>query len=310
MSSNEVKHVPILKNEIVQSLIEPFLSASDSLPPQWFVDCTFGGGGHTQAMLEAFQSAQGLRRHRVLAFDQDPQAVARGRERFQEAIQAGRLEIVQSNFAYAAEWVGARPVLGLLADLGFSSDQLEDRERGLSFQWEGPLDMRLDPTQGMSCLTLLQQSSEVELEKILREWGEERFSRRIAAAMIQSRRQGKLPKTTKELVDLIVRSVPAHARHGKIHVATRTFQALRIAVNSELDVLDQLLEQVLPRVQAGGRIAVMSFHSLEDRRVKQVFKNETLYQPLTKKPIEACDEEVHANPRARSAKLRIAERVS
>ncbi len=309
MSSSEVKHVPILKDVIVQSLIEPFKLLSSDAPSCWLVDCTFGGGGHTGAFLKAFEDSTEFRRHSILALDQDPEAVERGKIRFKDAIAAGRLEILQRNFSEAGELLEQRPVLGLLADLGFSSDQLEDRNRGLSFQWEGPLDMRLNPTQGRSCLELLKQVSEFELEQILREFGEERFSKRIAAFLVESRRRGELPKTTKGLVDLVVRATPHHARHGKIHVATRTFQALRIAVNEEMEVLDRLLDSVIPRIRPGGRAAVISFHSLEDRKVKNQFKNQDLFRALTKKPIEANDEELSVNPRSRSAKLRIAERL-
>ncbi len=309
MKSVEVKHVPILKDDIVQALVEPFARVSSDSPACWLVDCTFGGGGHTDAFLQAFDSSPALRRHRILALDQDAEAVARGRSRFHSAIELGRLEILQGNFGDAAQLVEQRSVLGLLADLGFSSDQLEDPDRGLSFHRDGPLDMRLNPDQGRSCLELLQQISEFDLERILRELGEERFSKRIAAFLMESRRRGELPTTTKALVDLIVRATPKHARHGKIHVATRTFQALRIAVNRELEVLDQLLQDVLPKVLPSGRIAVISFHSLEDRRVKNQFKNKELFHPLTKKPIEAGLAELEVNPRARSAKLRIAERL-
>jgi 16S rRNA (cytosine1402-N4)-methyltransferase len=305
----EVKHVPILTDEIVNSLVESFRLVPEGSPSGWLVDCTFGGGGHTASFLKAFESNPALRRHRVLALDQDPEAVKRGQIRFKEEIHTGRLEIIQQNFGDAGHLLEQRPVLGLLADLGFSSDQLEDRSRGLSFQWDGPLDMRLNPEQGRSCLQLLQQVSEFELEKILRELGEERFSKRIAAFLVESRRRGELPKTTKDLVDLVVRATPRHARHGKIHVATRTFQALRIAVNEEMEVLDRLLQDVVPKVMPGGRVAVISFHSLEDRKVKNLFKNRELFQPLTKKPIEATEEELRVNPRARSAKLRIAERL-
>jgi 16S rRNA (cytosine1402-N4)-methyltransferase len=310
MNFVEVKHVPILADEIVNSLVQPFSRLSEDSPSCWLVDCTFGGGGHTALFLKAFETSPALRRHHILALDQDPVAVSRGRVRFKEAIQAGRLEIIQQNFGDAGDLLAQRPVLGLLADLGFSSDQLEDRSRGLSFQWDGPLDMRLNPEQGRSCLDLLRQISEFELEKILRELGEERFSKRIAAGLIESRRRGELPETTKGLVDLVVRATPKHSRHGKIHVATRTFQALRIAVNQEMEVLDRLLEEVVPKVIPGGRVAVISFHSLEDRKVKNLFKGKGLFHPLTKKPIEAKEDELFVNPRARSAKLRIAERLS
>jgi 16S rRNA (cytosine1402-N4)-methyltransferase len=195
-------------------------------------------------------------------------------------------------------------------DLGFSSDQLEDPERGLSFQWEGPLDMRLDATRGVSVHSFLQKVTQGELEKILSELGEERFSRKIAAAIIQARRDRQLPGTTKAFADLVVHAIPPAARHAqRIHSATRTFQALRIHVNEELKELDRLLERVIIGVKPGGRVAILSFHSLEDRKVKVAFKGE-LFEPLTKKPIEADEQEIKINPRSRSAKLRIAERVS
>jgi 16S rRNA (cytosine1402-N4)-methyltransferase len=273
--------------------------------------------------LKAFETSPALRRHHILALDQDPVAVSRGRVRFKEAIQAGRLEIIQQNFGDAGDLLAQRPVLGLLADLGFSSDQLEDRSRGLSFQWDGPLDMRLNPEQGRSCLDLLRQISEFELEKILRELGEERFSKRIAAGLIESRRRGELPETTKGLVDLVVRATPKHSRHGKIHVATRTFQALRIAVNQEMEVLDRLLEEVVPKVIPGGRVAVISFHSLEDRIVKQFiakhskdeYDRRTPFAPPKPMRLRAggrtrpSAKEIGINPRSRSAIMRVAFRT-
>jgi 16S rRNA (cytosine1402-N4)-methyltransferase len=180
----------------------------------------------------------------------------------------------------------------------------------LSFQAEGPLDMRLDPSRGMSCREFLAQVSERELEQILLEYGEERFARRIAGAIMQKRREKALPRTTKELSDIVVRAIPSSARHGRIHAATRTFQALRIIVNDELKELDCLLGRVILGVKPGGRVAILSFHSLEDRKVKHAFREkEAPFEPLTKKPIEADEQEVRENPRSRSAKLRIAQRL-
>ena len=302
-------HVPILVKPSVDGLIEPFRNLSPESEVHWIVDCTLGGGGHTASLLEALARDPQLKRHRVLSLDQDPGAVERGKIRFEREIAEGRLEIAHCKFGNATELLQDRPVLGLMADLGFSSDQLEDSARGLSFQSEGPLDMRLDPTSGISAGDYLKQVTENDLEEVLREYGEERFSRRIAAALVYDRRAGQFPITTKELADLIVRVVPAAARHGRIHAATRTFQALRIAVNDELNQLDSLLEHVTLLVRPHGRVAILSFHSLEDRKVKHAFKSEK-FSALTKKPIEADDEEVRINPRSRSAKLRIAERVS
>jgi 16S rRNA (cytosine1402-N4)-methyltransferase len=308
-------HVPILVDPIVGQLVEPFLRISRELRPSqtraathWMVDCTLGGGGHTKAFLEAFQSHPALQMHRVLAIDHDPAAIAKAQVRFAAEIAAGRLELVHCKFGEAAHLIRARPVLALMADLGFSSDQLDDAERGFSFQTDGPLDMRMDPSQGKSCQEWLQSVSELALAQCLHDWGEERFSRRIAAAVIESRKAGKLPRTTQELSEIVIRAIPASARHQRIHAATRTFQALRIAVNGELNELDRLLNLSINQVLTGGRIAILSFHSLEDRMVKHHFKAKEQFTVLTKKPLRAGAQEIHRNLRARSAKLRIAEK--
>lgn len=303
-------HIPILVAPIVNALTEPFRGLPTDAPSHYLVDCTLGGGGHTQAFLDAFAADPDLRRHRILSVDQDASAIARARDRFGKEIAEGRLELLHRRFGDLSPDLSGRPVLGMMADLGFSSDQLEDAGRGLSFLRDGPLDMRLDPEQGESAHEYLSHVSEGELIQVLQEYGEERFSRRIAGAIIRSRSEKKLPRTTRGLAELIERAVPPPARHGRIHAATRSFQALRILVNEELQQLDCLLERVILSVKTGGRVAILSFHSLEDRKVKQVFKNrEGAFRSLTKKPIEADEEEVKLNPRSRSAKLRIAERV-
>lgn len=303
-------HVPILVEPILEALLAPFRALPEDAPPHYYVDCTLGGGGHTSAFLEAFANDPKLRKNRVLAFDQDRQAIERAQTRFETEIQAGRLQIVRCRFSEIEEILDGQPILGLLADLGFSSDQMDDPARGLSFQIDGPLDMRLDTGRGISCRDYLSRISEIELERVLSEFGEERFSRRIASAIAQSRREKRLPSTTKELADLVVRAIPLSARHGRIHAATRTFQALRIVVNEELNELDCLLDRVIMKVKAGGRVAILSFHSLEDRKVKHAFRRKDFpFEALTKKPIEADEFEVRRNPRSRSAKLRIAERL-
>ena len=297
-------HVPILLDPIVNALIEPLRKLPADAPSHWIVDCTLGGGGHTAGFLEALAADPALSRHKVLSLDQDPGAVERGREKFKDEIAQGRLEIVHTRFGDASPILQGREVLGLMADLGFSSDQLEDPSRGLSFQSEGPLDMRLDPTSGTSCRDYLAQVDEKELADVLWELGEERFSRRIASAVVNARREGRLPETTKELTEIVVRALPPHARHGRIHAATRTFQALRIAVNEELNELDCLLERVILNVKPHGRVAILSFHSLEDRKVKQALKGRgesALFEQLTKKPIEADEDEIRRNTRSRSA---------
>lgn len=308
------RHVPILVGPIVEALMEPFRRLPADAPPHWLLDCTLGGGGHTNAFLEAFASEPALRKHKVLSIDQDEEAVARAQTRFAREISEGRLEVRLSRISQAHEILeDGRPLLGMLADLGFSSDQIDDPDRGLSFMHEGPLDMRMDRTRGVSCEQYLRTVQQPELEGILRELGEERFAGRIASAILQTRREKRLPKTTRELAELIMRAVPPPARHGRIHAATRTFQALRIVVNEELYELDRLLEKVVPFLRPGGRVAILSFHSLEDRKVKLAFRGErdqpSIVEPLTKKPVEADEAEVAENPRARSAKLRVAERV-
>lgn len=305
-------HIPILVQPIVKALTEPLLNIGE---PGYLVDCTLGGGGHTSALLEALNADDRLKKHRVFAIDQDAEAIARAERRFAEEISEGRLRLHHGRFGEVASVLRELPIVGLMADLGFSSDQLEDASRGLSFQTEGPLDMRLDPSSGQSARELLMRLSEREIADLIYEYGEERFSRRIAAAIVRARLDGQLPSTTGAFAELVSRAIPGAARHQqKIHPATRTFQALRIAVNEELEELDSLLSDVILCVRPGGRVAIISFHSLEDRRVKRRLKGEpgqpaVDFESLTKKPIEADDEEVRANPRSRSAKLRIAERV-
>lgn len=302
-------HIPILVGPILEALMEPFLNLFSNAEPHWIVDCTLGGGGHCAALLEAFGSRPELRKHKILAIDQDLDAVRRAKSQFQQEITAGRLEVLHRRFGEAEDLLKNRPVLGLLADLGFSSDQIEDPTRGLSFQTKGPLDMRLDPSRGTSCAELLRQIPEAELEELLRVWGEERFSKRIASAIVTQRRSGRIISTTQDLVEIVVKAIPAHSRHGRIHAATRTFQALRIAVNEELAELDSLLDRVILGIKPGGVAAILSFHSLEDRKVKNKFKNKEQFYQTTKKPLQASEEEIRNNPRARSAKLRIGKRM-
>lgn len=298
MSLSQTVHIPILRDTIVNYLVDPFLKTQT---PSVLIDCTFGGGGHSGAFLKALPKI-----HKVVSIDQDAEAIERGKINFKNEIDSGRLTLIHGRFS-SIESLSLN-ALGLMADLGFSSDQLDNPKRGLSFLKEGPLDMRLDPESGVSAYDFLKKIREPELVQILSELGEERFSRRIASAIILAQKSGKLPKTTTELADLISRSVPPPARHGRIHAATRSFQAIRIAVNQELDELDALLTRGILKVSPGGRVAILSFHSLEDRKVKETFKNKDLWTALTKKPIEASPEEIEHNSRARSAKLRVAEK--
>ncbi|MBY0471237.1 16S rRNA (cytosine(1402)-N(4))-methyltransferase RsmH [bacterium] len=303
------RHTPILTLKIAELLAEPFRKLEE---PAYLVDCTFGGGGHTSAFLDTFKliaKDTGVQ-HRVIGVDQDLRAIDRAKERFAEEISAGSLELRHQRFSELKGRLGDVPVYGMLADLGFSSDQMDDPTRGLSFKNDGPLDMRLNPNAGESCHELLGRVSERDLADILFKYGEERFSRQIARAIVRYRDENGAPETTGQLVAIIERAVPGKYRHGRIHFATRSFQALRILVNEELEELEGLLNHVILQVKPGGRVGILSFHSLEDRLVKQAFrqKSEEL-KILTKKPLLPDDEETAQNPRARSAKLRVAERI-
>lgn len=264
-----------------------------------YVDATFGAGGHAALILAALGPAG-----RLIAFDTDPSAQAR-------AIADPRLRLVQANFRELAEQLDALHVAaidGVLFDLGVSSMQLDEAERGFSFRAAAPLDMRLNPNAGESAADFLATRDEREIADVIYRFGEERASRRIARAIVALRDAGTPVRDTLDLAGVVARAVRAPA-HQRIHPATRTFQALRIAVNDELGALRDGLDAALARTVPGGRIAVISFHSLEDRIVKQTFREDPRVRALTRKPLVAGDEEVAANPRARSAKLRVAERV-
>jgi 16S rRNA (cytosine1402-N4)-methyltransferase len=299
-------HIPILLEPIVNALSEALDRVEE---PAWILDGTFGGGGHTAGLLRRLP-----KRHGVIGVDQDEGALVRGKERLGAEFADGRLKLLHARFGdldpeTLAPYLDGRPVYGILADLGFSSDQLEDPERGISFLRDGPLDMRLDPMRGQSAYELLRTVSEKELADFIYELGEEKHSRRIAKYIVEARTRGELPKTTLALASLVERAVPPPARQGRIHAATRTFQALRIRVNEELEELEKLLRDVILNLEVQGRIAIISFHSLEDRKVKQRFRSDDAFAELSKKPIEADETELALNPRARSAKLRIAERI-
>ncbi|HXV62960.1 MAG TPA: 16S rRNA (cytosine(1402)-N(4))-methyltransferase RsmH [Vicinamibacteria bacterium] len=289
-------HVPVLLAEAVD-----FLAPRDG---GVYVDATFGGGGYSEAILR--RSSPG---GRVIALDRDRAALRRGDAMVAE--HSGRLELVWGSFADLCphlDGLGVASVDGIVADLGLSSLQLDDPGRGFSFSRDGALDMRFDRSRGPSAADLVNRSSESELADILYHYGEERRARAIAKRIAASRPIG----TTRELRGAVV-AVTGPKRHG-IDPATRTFQALRIAVNDELRALDSLLREGPERLAAGGRLIVVSYHSLEDRAVKRAFRERarpagSAYRILTKKPVIAGAEEVDENPRARSAKLRVLERV-
>jgi 16S rRNA (cytosine1402-N4)-methyltransferase len=264
-----------------------------------YVDATVGGGGHAEAILEAHPES------RLVGFDRDDAALAAAKARL--ARFGDRVTLVKTGFAEAENalrGIGLDSIEGICADLGVSSPQLDDAARGMSFRREGPIDMRMDPTSGETALDLVERLSDDELADVIFHYGEEKRSRRIARSVKRALSDGQLV-TTLDLRRAIVRAV-GPVRVGGVDPATRTFQALRIAVNGELEQLEELLA-ALPRILArGGVAAFLSFHSLEDRLVKRTFHQREMWEPLTKKPLVATDEEAAANPRARSAKLRAA----
>jgi 16S rRNA (cytosine1402-N4)-methyltransferase len=287
-------HQPVLLDEVLAWLAPREGSV--------ILDGTAGGGGHTAA-LAARVGATG----RVIGLDRDPAMLDLAR-----AVVGGLpVALVHAPYAEMARVLtelGVDRVQGVLVDLGLSSDQLAWGRRGFSFAADGPLDMRFDPDAGgPTAADLVNRLSAEELANLIYEFGEERFSRRIARRVVEERRKAPI-QTTGQLAELVRRSLPGRARHGSIDPSTRVFQALRIAVNDELGQLDAAL-RVIPEVLApGGRAAMISFHSLEDRRVKWAFKTDPRLTVLTKKPVTATAREQAVNPRARSAKLRVAER--
>jgi 16S rRNA (cytosine1402-N4)-methyltransferase len=286
-------HIPVLPEEVMTQL--------SLLPGQTVVDGTMGGGGHTRLMAQAVGPTG-----RVIAIDRDPAAVERGEELLADLPQVTPLHASYADLPEILEELEIGQVDGILLDLGLSSDQLADRERGFSFSSDGPLDLRFDPTRGEPATKLLARLSAEHLADIIYQYGEERFSRRIARRIVE-RRKDRPITTASDFADLVRRSVP-NARDQKIDAATRTFQALRIAVNAELDALQLALRRFPALLAPGGKLAIISFHSLEDRLVKQALRESELLDVVTRKPIVASPSEVATNPRARSAKLRVAQR--
>lgn len=275
-----------------------------------FLDCTVGYCGHAESILES-SAPSGI----VIGIDRDVRAIEAGRkilERF-----GSRAVLIKGHFVELKHHLadrGISAVQGVLFDLGVSSPQIDEPSRGFSFQAEGPLDMRMDQSAGATAAEIVNRTDEVDLANLIYELGEERYSRRIARAIVRAR-ANRLLETTSDLVSVIEAAVPAHYRHGRIHCATRTFQALRIAVNQELEHLEPALRDAVDVLAPGGRLCVISFHSLEDRIVKHTFRALSaqaggLLEILTKRPQLPSDEEISRNPRSRSAKLRVIQRMS
>jgi len=286
-------HVPVLLDEVVHWL--------DPSPGGVVVDGTLGGGGHARALAQRV-GASGS----VVALDRDPAAL----EAAGQSLAGLPVRFAHASFCDLPEvlaGLGVAAVDGIVLDLGVSSDQLADERRGFSFSAEGLLDLRFDPTRGEPAWRLVDRLSAEHLAELLFRYGEERHSRRIARAIVQRRRHGPI-KSAAELARIVREAAAAPSRGQRIDAATRTFQALRIAVNDELRSLEIALRRLPDCLRPQGRLAVISFHSLEDRRVKQAFRDDPRWEVLTRKPICPSAAETAANPRARSAKLRVAAR--
>lgn len=290
---NQFRHVSVLLSEMVANLAVT--------PGGCYLDATVGGGGHSDALLQLGIPVQ------LTIVDRDPQAITAAVERLTPLVQSlegASLTPWQGNFA---EFPGMEAQFdGIIADLGVSSPQLDQGDRGFSFRHSAPLDMRMDPSQGLTAAEIINHWSEADLARIFYEYGEERLSRRLARQIVHQRPF----QTTTALAEAIARGVPAKYRYGRIHPATRVFQGLRIAVNDELGSLETLIAKAANWLKPGGRLGIISFHSLEDRIVKHRFRDAEDLKVLTKKPILPSPEEQRSNPRARSAKLRWAEKVT
>ncbi len=299
---NPTSHIPVMTSQAIE-----FLHVK---PGGRYLDGTLGGGGHTAEILRR-SSPDG----KVLSLDVDPQAIAR----FKRSLDSRR-----SLGMTSARWKGAEinfrdlgkiaqrekmtPLDGILLDLGFSSDQMADPTNGLSFNVEGPLDMRLWRSTELTAADIVNAWRERELADLIRTYGEERFAHRIARAIVTARKRAKIVTTT-QLADIVAAAVPSNYERGRIHPATRTFQALRITVNDELNALRDAISGAHDVLAPRGRLVIISFHSLEDRIVKRAFKEKAQWNTLTKKPLVPTEHDMKENPRARSAKLRAAETI-
>jgi 16S rRNA (cytosine1402-N4)-methyltransferase len=312
MTEKGLEHIPVLLNETVEGLAIK--------PNGCYIDGTFGRGGHTKAILAALSPAG-----KLLGLDKDPEAIKEGQAL---AKQDERFDIEQCSFATLSQIVNARlwqgKVDGILLDIGVSSPQLDMAERGFSFRKDGPLDMRMNPDVGISAAEWLATAEMGDIEKVLKTLGEERFGKRIARAIVETRDEAPL-KTTTQLAALVDKASPFREKNK--HPATRTFQAIRIHINNELGELTDALQQAVDALAVGGRLAVISFHSLEDRIVKRFFRDQAkgddlpAHFPVTAdqlnptiklvgKAIKASEQELSTNPRARSAVLRVVEKLA
>ena len=312
----EFKHITVLLNEAVDGL--------NIKPDGTYVDCTLGGGGHSGLILSKL-SENG----KLYSFDQDITAINFNKDKFKEENELGKINFIKSNFRNISEELNKRNILGvdgILYDLGVSSPQFDNADRGFSYNYDAPLDMRMDQSQSLTARDVVNDWSYEQLVRIFFRYGEEKFAKSIARR-IEKDRQQTPNETTGQLVDLIKEAIPAKARRKGGHPAKKTFQAIRIAVNDELGALEESLEQALDLLNPGGRISVITFQSLEDRLVKVMFKQKTSlpelppglpvipdsqkveYKLITRKPIVPSEDEITHNNRAHSAKLRIIEKL-
>ena len=310
MSLAEFAHTTVLMEETVAGCVNN--------PDGIYVDGTFGRGGHSRCLLSKLSE-----KGRLIGFDKDPLAIASGKQLMEED---ARFQIVQSSFADMKDELarlGIQKVSGILLDLGMSSPQIDDAERGFSFMKDGPLDMRMNPDAGISASEWVMTMPEAEIARVLKEYGEERFAKRMARAIVNARQEEPITRTL-QLANLVKEANPAWEKHK--HPATRAFQAIRIAVNNELTDLERVLDDSIDLLESGGRLAVISFHSLEDRIVKRFIRRQEQGKQLPKglpitddmldrkmkklgKAIKPGKDEVNTNARARSAVLRVAERL-
>ena len=312
----EFKHITVLLNEAVDGL--------NIKPDGTYVDCTLGGGGHRGLILSKL-SENG----KLYSFDQDITAINFNKDKFKEENELGKINFIKSNFRNISEELNKRNILGvdgILYDLGVSSPQFDNADRGFSYNYDAPLDMRMDQSQSLTARDVVNDWSYEQLVRIFFRYGEEKFAKSIARRIEKVRQQTPI-ETTGQLVDLIKEAIPAKARRKGGHPAKKTFQAIRIAVNDELGALEESLEQALDLLNPGGRISVITFQSLEDRLVKVMFKQKTSfpelppglpvipdsqkveYKLITRKPIVPSEDEITHNNRAHSAKLRIIEKL-
>ncbi|PLA94582.1 16S rRNA (cytosine(1402)-N(4))-methyltransferase RsmH [Ligilactobacillus salivarius] len=312
----EFKHITVLLNEAVDGL--------NIKPDGTYVDCTLGGGGHSGLILSKL-SENG----KLYSFDQDITAINFNKDKFKEENELGKINFIKSNFRNISEELNKRNILGvdgILYDLGVSSPQFDNADRGFSYNYDAPLDMRMDQSQSLTARDVVNDWSYEQLVRIFFRYGEEKFAKSIARRIEKVRQQTPI-ETTGQLVDLIKEAIPAKARRKGGHPAKKAFQAIRIAVNDELGALEESLEQALDLLNPGGRISVITFQSLEDRLVKVMFKQKTSlpelppglpvipdsqkveYKLITRKPIVPSEDEITHNNRAHSAKLRIIEKL-